>query len=109
MTHAQKAAQYFCDGYNCSQSVVLAYCDDLKLDKEFFGDYEESTGREQKIIKHIISMAKDLEITVLAEGVETEQQKEFLKALNCDMIQGYYYAKPMPSERFATYLEKISA
>ena len=34
MTHAEKGAQYFCDGYNCSQSVVLAYCDDLKLDKE---------------------------------------------------------------------------
>ena len=36
MTHAQKGAQYFCEGYNCSQSVVLAYCDDLKLDKDEF-------------------------------------------------------------------------
>ena len=54
-------------------------------------------------------MAKDLEITVLAEGVETEQQKEFLKDLNCDMIQGYYYAKPMPTDSFAEYLEKQSA
>ena len=34
MTHSEKAAQYFSDGYNCSQAVVLAYCDDLKLDKE---------------------------------------------------------------------------
>jgi len=54
-------------------------------------------------------MAKDLKITVLAEGVETEQQKEFLRESNCDIIQGYYYAKPMPTERFATYLNCASA
>ena len=54
-------------------------------------------------------MAKDLEITVLAEGVETEQQKDFLKEVNCDLIQGYYYSKPMTTKRFARYLEPISA
>ena len=85
-------------------SKICVPLDVLKLDKEFFGAYDESTGREQKIIHHIISMAKDLEITVLAEGVETEQQKEFLKALHCDMIQGYYYAKPMSVSEFEKFV-----
>ena len=44
MTHAEKGAQYFCDGYNCSQSVVLAYCDDLKLDKELALKLSSSFG-----------------------------------------------------------------
>ena len=54
-------------------------------------------------------MAKDLDITVLAEGVETKQQKEFLEESQCDLIQGYYYAKPMPMDKFTTYLNQISA
>ena len=99
----------FGSGYSTLNLLREMPLDVLKLDKEFFGDYEESTGREQKIIKHIISMAKDLDITVLAEGVETKQQKEFLKESECDMIQGYYYAKPMPVDKFITYLSQISA
>lgn len=99
----------FGSGYSSLNLLREMPLDVLKLDKDFFGDYEESTGREQKIIRHIISMAKDLDITVLAEGVETEQQKEFLKESKCDMIQGYYYAKPMPMDKFTTYLNQISA
>jgi len=57
----------------------------------------------------VISMAKDLEITVLAEGVETKQQKDFLKESRCDMIQGYYYAKPMKLESFDKELRKFRA
>ena len=44
MTHAQKAAQYFCEGYNCSQAVVLAFCEDLKLDKELALKLSSSFG-----------------------------------------------------------------
>lgn len=99
----------FGSGYSSLNLLREMPLDVLKLDKEFFGAYEETNGREQKIIKHIISMAKDLDITVLAEGVETKQQKEFLKEFKCDLIQGYYYAKPMPVDKFTTYLNQISA
>lgn len=99
----------FGSGYSSLNLLREMPLDVLKLDKEFFGAYDESTGREQKIIHHIISMAKDLEITVLAEGVETERQKEFLKESHCDMIQGYYYAKPMPMDKFTTYFNQLSA
>ena len=84
--------------------------DVLKLDKGFLDDCAgNNSSREKRIISHVIAMAKDLEITVLAEGVETVQQKDFLKESHCDMIQGYYYARPMPEECFAAYLEMVSA
>lgn len=99
----------FGSGYSSLNLLREMPLDVLKLDKDFFGEYEDNSEREQKILRHIISMAKDLDITVLAEGVETERQKEFLKNSKCDIIQGYYYAKPMSTDRFTTYLKQISA
>lgn len=100
----------FGSGYSSLNLLREMPVDVLKLDKGFLDDCSgDESSREKRIIAHVISMAKDLEITVLAEGVETEQQKDFLKESNCDMIQGYYYAKPMPVEAFAAYLETINA
>ena len=82
--------------------------DVLKLDKEFFNDCdgEKDIDRGKQIVMHVISMAKDLEMSVLAEGVETKVQKEFLKEAECDMIQGYYYAKPMIVSEFEQLYRK---
>ncbi len=101
----------FGSGYSSLSLLREMPVDVLKLDKGFLEGChgEENADRDKRIIYHIISMAKDLKITVLAEGVETEQQKEFLKESRCDIIQGYYYAKPMPADQFAAYLKKISA
>ncbi|MBP3569825.1 MAG: EAL domain-containing protein [Lachnospiraceae bacterium] len=100
----------FGSGYSSLNLLREMPVDVLKLDKGFLDDCggNDST-REKRIISHVISMAKDLEISVLAEGVETMQQKEFLRESNCDMIQGYYYAKPMPTDKFVNYLEAVSA
>ena len=100
----------FGSGYSSLNLLREMPVDVLKLDKGFLDDCggNEAT-REKRIISHVISMAKDLEISVLAEGVETEQQKDFLKESHCDIIQGYYYAKPMPTERFITFLDKANA
>ena len=99
----------FGSGYSSLNLLREMPVDVLKLDKGFLDDCGgNSATREKRIISHVISMAKDLEISVLAEGVETVQQKEFLRESNCDMIQGYYYAKPMPTDRFTTYLEPIN-
>lgn len=100
----------FGSGYSSLNLLREMPVDVLKLDKGFLDDCSgDESSREKRIIAHVISMAKDLEITVLAEGVETKQQKDFLKESRCDMIQGYYYAKPMPVETFVTYLEPVSA
>lgn len=100
----------FGSGYSSLNLLREMPVDVLKLDKCFLEDCSgDGSTREKRIIAHVISMAKDLEIIVLAEGVETAQQKEFLKESRCDMIQGYYYAKPMPTEQFVSYLKNVSA
>lgn len=79
--------------------------DVLKLDKEFFrrGNMKEE---EKIIVSSIISMAKQLRMKVLSEGIETEMQSEFLKEIRCDMAQGYLYAKPMPIAEFEKLLKE---
>lgn len=96
----------FGSGYSSLALLREMPVDVLKLDKGFLDGCsgEKAETRDQRIVSHIISMAKDLNISVLAEGVETAQQKDFLKESNCDMIQGYYYAQPMPAENFEQYL-----
>lgn len=67
----------------------------LKIDKSFIDDIE-SDKDDQEIIKTIIAMAQNLNLNVIAEGVEDRIQKEFLLSAGCHEIQGYYYHKPMP-------------
>ena len=61
-------------------------------------------------LKHTVAMIKDLEMSVLAEGVETEEQKAMLCELGCDYFQGYYYSRPVPQDDFLTIIRngKIS-
>lgn len=94
----------FGSGYSSLHLLREMPVDVLKLDKGFLDDCGSDNSREKKVLSHVISMAKDLEISVLAEGVETESQKKFLEEANCDMIQGYYYAKPMSIDDFEKYL-----
>jgi diguanylate cyclase (GGDEF)-like protein len=76
----------------------------VKIDKSFVQDLGRSADAEH-IIRAIISLAHSLQISVVAEGVETEGQLEFLRQQHCDEIQGYYYARPMPWERLVEFLE----
>ncbi len=75
----------------------------LKLDKSFIDSIGDM--RTDKIVYHTINLAHSLKIEVIAEGVETEDQYKFLKAVNCDSIQGYYFSKPITEFLF----EKIIA
>ncbi len=65
----------------------------LKLDKSFIDSIGDM--RTDKIVYHTINLAHSLKIEVIAEGVDTEEQYKFLKAINCDSIQGYYFSKPI--------------
>lgn len=56
--------------------------------------------RNRTLVRHMISMAVDLNFRVICEGVETAQDVEFLRAVGCDMAQGYYFARPMPIDEF---------
>lgn len=92
----------FGSGYSSLNLLRRLPVDVLKLDKVFLEECDEDDNetRGKRIVMHVISMAKDLEMEVLAEGVETLDQKEFLQTAKCDMIQGYFYARPMPMKEF---------
>ncbi len=77
----------------------------LKIDQSFVRDI--TTNRDDAIIaKIIISMAHDLGLRVIAEGVETEEQKSFLCSHRCDEMQGYFFSMPLPAEEFETLLKE---
>ena len=94
----------FGSGYSSLNSLKEIEVDLLKMDLKFF----EKTGdskRAEKIVSSVITLANDLGMPVIAEGVETKEDVEMVKAAGCQMVQGYYYAKPMPIEDFEKYLE----
>lgn len=77
--------------------------DSLKLDRSFVEDLiEDSTSRT--IVGMVISLAHSLGLRVTGEGVETAQQLEYLREMECDLVQGYYLAKPLPSEEVDSML-----
>ena len=104
----------FGTGFSCLNLLKDIPVDILKLDKAFlengFTSLLQSTNhsseREKIIIKNVINMAKELDITVVSEGVETLEQAEFLKSINCDIAQGFYFDKPMPLTEFEERLPK---
>lgn len=73
--------------------------DVVKLDAEFFRGNDEE-GKGKVIVSEAISLAKKLNMRIVAEGIETREQVDFLAENECDLIQGYYFAKPMPVEEF---------
>ena len=89
----------FGSGYSSLNSLKDMPLDVLKLDAEFFrGDNAGERGRI--VVSEAIKLARSLNMRTVAEGVEIKEQVEFLAQQHCDMIQGYYYAKPMPAQEF---------
>lgn len=95
----------FGTGYSSLGVLKNMSFDVLKLDGSFFRDSKD-VNRERKIISGVIAMIQSLEIQAVAEGVEQEEQVEFLQKLGCDLIQGYYYYQPMPLEDFEHLLDE---
>lgn len=89
----------FGTGYSSFNILKDIEIDILKIDKSFF-DNLETNKRAQIIIETIIKMCKRLNIKTVAEGIERKEQLEFLKKYGCDIIQGYYFSKPMLIEEF---------
>lgn len=77
----------------------------VKIDKSFVQELGQSADAEH-IIRAIISLAHSLQISVVAEGVETEGQLEFLRQQHCDEIQGYYFARPMPWQDLVEFMNR---
>ena len=77
--------------------------DVIKLDRKFFMEENEKTWF---IVSNFIELAHGLGIKTVAEGIEYEDQVRHLKEADCDMIQGYFYGKPMPLSEFILWYEK---
>ncbi len=89
----------FGSGYSSLNMLKDITTDVIKLDKEFFGKGTMNQA-QQIIISSIIQMAKQLNMKVLSEGIETDVQSEFIKNNHCDMAQGFYFSRPLPLEEF---------
>ena len=94
----------FGSGYSSLNMLSTMPIDVLKMDREFIRnvDHEE---KDQHLVALILDIAKSLKVIVIAEGVEREAQLQFLKKLGCEMVQGYYFSRPLPAKEFEkTYL-----
>jgi diguanylate cyclase (GGDEF)-like protein/PAS domain S-box-containing protein len=118
MTHAKKTARIlkrlkalgirisiddFGTGYSSLAYVKRFPIDVLKIDRSFIGDITTNPA-DAAITTAIIEMAHSLKVRVVAEGVETVEQYEFLRNRGCDEVQGYYFARPLPAHEIIKLL-----
>ncbi|WLR49527.1 EAL domain-containing protein [Halobacillus litoralis] len=92
----------FGTGYSSLKYLSRFPVSKLKIDKVFISENQE---QNQAIVKSIIHMSHSLNMKVIAEGVETAEQWDFLKNEKCDEIQGYFYSKPLPPDQLITVFE----
>nr|NNM89830.1 EAL domain-containing protein [Bacilli bacterium] len=80
--------------------------DSLKIDKSFLPDFSKRQG-DTTITDAVIALGHSLRLKVVAEGVETKEQLDFLQAQGCDEIQGYYLSKPIPEKEFIKFIHGV--
>ena len=98
----------FGTGYSSLSYLKRFPIDTLKIDRSFVID-STTNKDDQEIVKTIISMAKHLNMDAVAEGVETKEQQDFLINQGCHMMQGYYFGRPMPADKFEEMLQTKAA
>ena len=95
----------FGSGYSSLNMLTTLPIDALKLDKGFINNIAHG-NKEMRMVELILEIAEFLKVPVIAEGVETKEQLALLKVAKCDVIQGYYFSKPLPPEEFNALIEK---
>ena len=94
----------FGSGYSSLNTLKDLPVDILKIDMKFMDDFEKG-GKSAIILESIVRMAKWMSLKAVAEGVETEEELNFLKSVECNYIQGYYFYRPMPEAEFEEQLD----
>ena len=93
----------FGSGYSSLNMLTELPIDALKLDMQFIRS-AFSNGKNTRMVEIVIDIADSLGVPVIAEGVETAEQLAALKSMGCDVVQGYYFSKPVPAESFEGFL-----
>lgn len=96
----------FGSGLSSLNSLRRLPFDILKLDKDFF-QHDVITQRERIVISNIINLARELDMEIIAEGIETEEQAQFLRNVDCPIVQGFLFSRPIPCEEFVEKYIKI--
>lgn len=94
----------FGSGYSSLNVLLETPFDIIKLDKKFM-DNMMNSEKGKTILEHVVAMTDDIGLGLVAEGVETEEQVELLKKIGCGDVQGFYFSKPMPQEKFFNMLK----
>lgn len=91
----------FGTGYSSLSYLHQLPMDEIKIDKSFIAELNKPEhDEERRIVQTIFNIAKNLRLSIVAEGVETEEQRKFLVENNCDILQGYYLSKPLEASEF---------
>lgn len=94
----------FGSGYSSLNMLSSLPVDVLKMDRAFIKNIEQS-DKAMRLVKLILEIARNLHVPVVAEGVETETQMLMLKQAGCELVQGYYFSRPLPASEFSRLLE----
>ena len=95
----------FGSGYSSLNMLKDVEVDILKVDMKFVQDIERSK-RAAAVVRGIVQLAENLQMDTVMEGVETQSQLDALQAMGCNLIQGYYFSRPLPKEEFIRLLDK---
>ena len=95
-------------GYSSLNMLSSIPIDVLKLDKEFVSKMFNS-DKDLKMIQLMMQIKESMNIPILAEGVETKEQLDYLKGIGCELVQGYYFSEPVDAERFERFIVEMIA
>ncbi|MBE6852602.1 MAG: EAL domain-containing protein [Ruminococcus sp.] len=103
--HIHTSIDDFGTGYSSLSMLKDINVDVVKIDKSFLKQSDPDDAHQEKLLENIIKMINDLDRTVICEGIENKKQLNFLKNAECNIVQGYFFDKPLPHHEFELRLK----